>query len=276
MTFPAHAIKRNREPRTPRPQTDGLNGFREKRCTVHTVGTRDRELWYVKCVLDVEGKYYSSCKPSPYDAVESAFTPPLYLVHGKLQSFMTRLGTNDTMAYHIRISPLPPAHFPSSQTKTLYTQASSSLAYKLLSRRTPAPSITLFSVHRPVDYPDHAYIETHLQDIDSTTSLFREAPAPASAGTPRSRNLWRTRHLASSLQAKNEDTKDKTVVLEDEGRELKTADETECIRVPCPWSGRSSRTPLGEDGLHHHVALALTCLPNVCQVVDALTPPVHE
>ena len=45
------------------------------------------------------------------------------------------------------------------------------------------------------------------------------------------RHLWRTGHFAGSLQAKNEEIKDKTVVLEDKGRELKTTNETERIRV---------------------------------------------
>lgn len=31
-----------------------------------------------------------------------------------------------------------------------------------------------------------------------------------------------------------------------------------------------------EDGLHHHDTLAITCLPYVGQVVNALTPLVHE
>jgi hypothetical protein len=44
-------------------------------------------------------------------------------------------------------------------------------------------------------------------------------------------HLWRTGHFASLLQAKNEEITDKTVVLEDKGRELKTTNETERIRV---------------------------------------------
>jgi hypothetical protein len=38
------------------------------------------------------------------------------------------------------------------------------------------------------------------------------------------RHLWRAHHLTSSLQAENEEIKDKTIVLEDEGRELKPTD----------------------------------------------------
>ena len=38
-------------------------------------------------------------------------------------------------------------------------------------------------------------------------------------------HLWRTSHFVSSLQAKNEEIKDKTVVLKDKGRESKTINE---------------------------------------------------
>ena len=44
-------------------------------------------------------------------------------------------------------------------------------------------------------------------------------------------HLWRTGHFPSLLQAKNEEIKDETIVLEDKGRELRTTNETEHIHV---------------------------------------------
>ena len=50
------------------------------------------------------------------------------------------------------------------------------------------------------------------------------------------RRLWGTgRDLCSALQTKDGDIEDEVIVLEDEGRELKTTNETVCICVRHVW-----------------------------------------
>ena len=45
------------------------------------------------------------------------------------------------------------------------------------------------------------------------------------------RHLWRSSHLASPLQAQNEDIEHETVILEDKGRKLESANHTIRIRM---------------------------------------------
>lgn len=42
-------------------------------------------------------------------------------------------------------------------------------------------------------------------------------------------HLWRTSHLAGSLQTKDEEIKDKAIVLENKCRELQSTDQTEGV-----------------------------------------------
>jgi len=118
------------------------------------------------------------------------------------------------------------------------------------------------------------------------------------------RQIWRSSHLGSSLQSKNQDVQDETIVLDDEGRELETSNQS--IRVDVvhvlvvehdvvlgrhvvsnvmiddesQQSIEKSEIHLLVDllelGLHDDDAFSVGSLPDSLQVVDALAPLVDE
>src|SRR5258708_11819874 len=117
-------------------------------------------------------------------------------------------------------------------------------------------------------------------------------------------HLWRPSHLASPLQAQDENIKHKTIILEDEGRKLETTNHTVriCMRhvlvsedsvvfrgdvigqivvqnetkQSVEQSQIDLLVNLGVYGLHHNVTFSFACLPDVGQVVDALAPLVYQ
>src|SRR6266567_2080456 len=117
-------------------------------------------------------------------------------------------------------------------------------------------------------------------------------------------HLWWSGHLASPLQAQDENVEHQTIVLEDEGRKLKSTNHTVriCMRhvlvredsvvlrgdvigqIVVQNETKQSveqgqidlLVNLREYGLHHNVTFSFTCLPDVGQVVDALAPLVYQ
>ena len=117
-------------------------------------------------------------------------------------------------------------------------------------------------------------------------------------------HAWRTSHLTSSVETKNEEIKHEPVVLDDERRELETTENTVVVGVVHILVGEldvvlgsdvigdvvidnQSKKPIQQEHidllihlvelcLDENVALALTSLPNFLEVVDTLAPLVNK
>ena len=107
-------------------------------------------------------------------------------------------------------------------------------------------------------------------------------------------------HLTGSLKAKNEQVKNKTIVLKHESRKLETTNEAEGIDVrhilvsergvilgsdvirKIVVKNESEQAiekgkidffvNFGEDSFHHYNAFSFACIPDVSQIVDTLAP----